>query len=399
MIQFIKCFLLFILLYSSDIIISIHPSTLIQNHLYMYQTNNSVNEENIYNMKKFSKLPIAENTRNIGHSTNDLYYEHSLNLEKHNEHFTLHNIKLMCQQIYHNQPNQSNLRILAVLLSTSYKQENISNIFQNLCNDGLSCLFTIQLSKNKTFVDQNKIVHLKIIDKDDLKRNKNNNIRHKITVYYICEDLNYKNQKQQENNEFKYVFNYEQLAFLKCENYLTVQVEKLVGINYNKEFHNLNPEYISFYCSQRVICNTHIEDLYKEDDNKRKNYIFYELTYRCVPPKVCSFCGNNSTCKLEKLYNKEKEITQFYNNVEYNDSGVFDRLLLSKEEEEERNKTSFIANLEYNAINYDIDDMITVGSNTYHILEICKCSKDYVQEGSSCVKKEKDKIYIRYAKR
>ncbi|SOV73603.1 probable protein, unknown function [Plasmodium sp. gorilla clade G3] len=394
MIQFIKCFLLFILLYSSEIIICLHPSAIIQNHLYMYQTNNSRNEENIYNMKKFSKLPVVEDIRNIRHSTNDLYFEHSLNLEKPNEHFTLHNIKLMCKKKYHNQPNQLNLRILAVLLSTSYKQENISSIFQNLCKNAFSCFFTIQLNKENTFVDQNKIVHLKIID-SNLKRNKNNNNRHKITVYYICEDLNYKNQKQQ-SNEFKYVFNYEQLVFLKCENYLTVQVEKLVGINYNKEFHNLNPEYISFYCSQRVICTMHIEDLYKEDNNKYKNYIFYELTYRCIPPKVCSFCGNNSTCKLDKLYNKEKAIIEFYNNVEYNESGVFDRLLLNKEEEEERNKTSSVANLEYNAISYDFDDMITVGSNTYHILEICKCSKDYVQEGLSCVKKEKYKIYIRY---
>ncbi|KYO03718.1 putative protein, unknown function [Plasmodium gaboni] len=398
MIQFVKCFLLFILLYSSDIIICLHYSNRIQNHLYMYQTNNSTNEENIYNMKTFSKLPIVENIRNITHSTNYFSYEHFIILEKPNEHFTIHNIKLMCQKKNHNQPNQFNLKILAVLLSTSYKQENISNIFQNICKNGFSCLFKIQLGKNKSLVDHNKIVHLKSID-NDLKRNKNNNNRHKITFYYICEDLNYYNQKQQ-SNEFKYVFNYEQLAFLKCENYLTVQVENLVGINYNKEVDNLNSEYISFYCSQRVICNMHMEDLYKDDNNnKLKNYIFYELTYRCVPPKVCSLCGNNSTCKLEKLYNKKKEITHFYNNLEYNESGIFDRLLLNKEQEEERNKTSFITNLEYNAIRYYFDDMITVGGNTYHILEICKCSKDYVQEGLSCVKKEKDKFYIRYANR
>ncbi|CRH03072.1 hypothetical protein PRELSG_0209700 [Plasmodium relictum] len=316
------------------------------------------------------------------------YGDFSVDLYKENENYNIEIIELKCNEKYPYHLDHLSLKILKVLMITRTKKVDVSKYFNELCKKHNSCSLSVQLDEERNFVDDKKTIHLKIIN-DKKKRHRNSNIN-KLKIFFVCEDLiHHYVIPTKARHVSRYAFSYGKIAYIRCENHKTVRIIKISGKMSNGKFNIISKDEILSYCSQREICKINMLDLYK--DHKESDYVFYEVKYACRIPQVCRLCSENSTCELDKIFNKNKDVIQFENNLNNGEDEVFNRLLPKNEDEaetEEEKKKINIKNLEYNPISFDSNHMVSVGNNAYHIYEICKCKKGFLQEGLLCFKNE-----------
>ncbi|CRG93328.1 hypothetical protein PGAL8A_00103400 [Plasmodium gallinaceum] len=399
MIIFINFILIFIFLYF------INSIECFKNKLYLNILHLSQNEDEV--KSKIDNVEIFDDGKNIDEVKKLIYPriisygDFSLNLDKNNENNKVERIELKCNNKYPDHLNHLKLKILKVLLITKTKKVGVTKYFKEFCKEGNSCYLTVQLDEDRNFVD-NKIIHLKIIN-DNKKRDQSSNLYtniNKLKIFFVCEDVIHPYSIPTKSRDTsRYAFSHGQIAYIRCENHKTVKILKISGKESNGKFKTISKNKILSYCSQREICKVNMLDIY--NDNEITDFVFYEVKYSCRISQVCRLCVENSVCELDKIYNQKKDVIQFENDMDDNENEIFNRLSPRNEDEdedknesEEKKKKKNIENLEYNVISIDLNRMVSVGNNSYHIYEICKCKEGFIQEGLACFKNENEDTRI-----